>query len=307
MKSHGLKSGTRRKGSRVRGRGRSMEHQVPTNGDYLESASELGSRAAAELPSRPGPRPLLGAWPEIRARIRGAKELAVFLDFDGTLVNLRRRPGDVRVPQRVKRILQSLKEHSNVRLTIVSGRRLRDLQTMFGMEGVQTFGLHGAEEAGKKTTLSKPSRLALARAKREVRSQLGILPGIWLEDKVLSLAVHYREASAAIIREANIILLRILAPLSRNLSLLNGEKVWELLPREIAGKGATIQELLASRAGRTLAIYAGDDATDESAFAALPDQITVQVGNKKNTCARFVLENPAEVLRFLTRLEKELP
>jgi trehalose 6-phosphate phosphatase len=283
-----------------------MENQVPSNGGYLEAADALGPRATADSPLRHGPRPLFVAWPEIRTRIRAARELAVFLDFDGTLVNLRRRPGDVRVPHRVKRILQSLTQHSNVRLAIVSGRRLRDLQTMFGMEGVQTFGLHGAEKEGKKTTLSKPTRLALARAKREVRSQLGILPGIWLEDKILSLAVHYREATPAIVIEANVALLRILEPLSRNLSILNGEKVWEVLPREIAGKGATIQELLATRAGRTLAIYVGDDAADESAFAAIPDQITVQVGNKKDTCARFVLDNPAEVLHFLTRLEKEL-
>jgi trehalose 6-phosphate phosphatase len=230
----------------------------------------------------------------------------VFLDFDGTLVKLRRRPGDVRVPRRVKRVLESLVRHPNVFVAIVSGRRLRDLQTMFGLQGVHTFGLHGAEREGKKTALSKTTRRALARAKRDVRSQLGILPGIWLEDKILSLAVHYRGASPAIVREAHAALLRILAPLRRKLSTLSGEKVWEILPREIAGKGATIQELLATRAERALAIYAGDDAADESAFAAIPDQITVHVGKKSCTCAQFILHGPADVLRFLTRLEREL-
>jgi trehalose-phosphatase len=87
---------------------------------------------------------------------------------------------------------------------------------------------------------------------------------------------------------------------------MNGEKVWEILPREIAGKGATIRGLLAARAAGTLAIYVGDDAADELAFSAIPDQITVHVGKKTNTCARFLLQNPAEVLRFLTRVEREL-
>lgn len=255
----------------------------------------------------PDPRPLFTAWPEIRARVRGASQLAVLLDFDGTLVKLRHRPGDVRVPRRVERILQSLVGHPNVFVAIVSGRRLRDLQTMLAVRGVHTFGLHGAEREGKQTALSRSTRRALARAKRDVRSELGILPGIWLEDKILSLAVHYRGASPAIIREAHAALVKILAPLSPNLSVLSGEKVWEILPHEIAGKGAAIQELLGARAGQTLAIYAGDDAADELAFAAIPDQITVHVGKKPSTCARFIIPSPAEVLRFLTRLERELP
>jgi trehalose 6-phosphate phosphatase len=230
----------------------------------------------------------------------------VFLDFDGTLVRLRRRPIEVRVSRRIRRVLEGLARHSNVYVAIVSGRRLRDLQSLFGVERVHIFGLHGAEREGEKAALSRGSRRALGRAKREARLDLGIMPGIWLEDKVLGLAVHYRGASPTIVREAHAALLRVLAPLRRNLSIMDGEKVWEILPREIAGKGATIQELLGARAARTLAIYAGDDVADEQAFAAIPDQITVQVGKKNSSCARFFLENPAEVLRFLARLEREL-
>lgn len=252
------------------------------------------------------PRPLFGCWSEIRARIRGASHLAVFLDFDGTLVKLRRRPGDVRVPRQIKQVLERLARHPNASVAIVSGRRLREIQTMLGAQGVHTFGLHGAEREGRKTALSKTTRRTLAHAKREARARLGILPGIWLEDKILSLAVHYRGASAAIVRVAHAALLEILEPLRRNLSSMNGEKVWEILPREIAGKGATIRGLLATRAAGTLAIYVGDDAADELAFSAIPDQITVHVGKKTNTCARFLLQNPAEVLRFLTRVEREL-
>jgi trehalose-phosphatase len=197
---------------------------------------------------------LFSFWPEIGARVRAAREVAVLLDFDGTLVKLRRRPGDVRVPHRVTNILERLARHSNVFVAIVSGRMVRDLRTMVGVPGVHLFGLHGAEKEGKNPALRKTSRRALARAKRDVRSELGILPGIWLEDKVLSVAVHYRGASPAITREADGALLRILAPLQRNLCARSGEKVWEILPREIAGKSATIQWLLRARGGRTLAI-----------------------------------------------------
>jgi trehalose-phosphatase len=306
VKNPKLTSPARRKERRIRARV-SGEDQIKTARNYLQATARVVAARRAQPCSHSTPRPLFSSWPEVRARIRAARQLAVFLDFDGTLVKLRHRPGDVRVSRRIKRVLQRLARHSNVFVAIVSGRRLRDLQTMFGLQGVHTLGLHGAEREGKQPTLSRTTRRALARAKRDVRSQVGILPGIWLEDKILSLAVHYRGASPAIVREAHVTLLKILGPLRRNLSTMNGQKVWEILPREIAGKGATIQELLAGRAGRTLAIYAGDDAADESAFAAIPDQITVQVGRKKSTCARFHLPNPAEVLRFLTRLERELP
>jgi len=253
------------------------------------------------------PRHLLRCWPEIRSRLNSASRLAIFLDFDGTLVPFRRRPGDVRVPNRVKQILQRLARHRKVSLAIVSGRRIRDLQTVFAFDGLRCFGLHGAETGGGKPILPKKTRLALARAKREARVQLGVLPGIWLEDKVHSLAIHYRGASQAIIREGNAVLLNVLAPLRHSLVVLEGEKVWEILPRQFTGKGATVAALLSAMPRRTLAIYAGDDSTDESAFAALPDHITIHVGPRHGSRAQFELRNPAEVLRFLSRVEKELP
>jgi trehalose-phosphatase len=305
MKNRGARTTARRR----RKPARSGDFEVDRI-KIAEMSEEPGAGAIALVPPHPGapgnPRPLFRAWPEIRARIKAAKELAVFLDFDGTLVGLRRRPGDVRAPRSMTRVLESLARHENVLVAIVSGRRLRDLQGMFEAQGVHLIGLHGAESERKKTALSKTTRLALGHAKRDARSQLGILPGIWLEDKILSLAVHYRGASPAIVREAYATLLGILAPLHGNLSIMKGEKVWEILPREIGGKGAAIQELLAGRDGETLAIYAGDDAADEAAFAAIPDQITVQVGGKGGTCARYFLRSPAEVLRFLVRLEREL-
>lgn len=294
-----------RKGKRARA-GTFRRAEIKSIGEYLQPADQAVTRTPADTDERVDPKPLFRSWTEIRGRIQAAKELAVFLDFDGTLVGLRRRPGDVRVPRRIKRVLESLAGHENVFVAIVSGRRLRDLQTMFDVQGVHTFGLHGAESEGRKTALRKITRRALARTRRDVRSQLGILPGIWIEDKILSLAVHYRGASPAIVREADAALLRIVAPLRHNISAMSGEKVWEILPREIAGKGATVREVLADRDERALAIYAGDDTTDESAFAAIPDQITVKVGNKNKTCAQFFVRSPADVLRFLTRLEKEL-
>src|SRR5579863_728946 len=112
------------------------------------------------------PRSAFRAWPDIRARLRAAGQGAVLLDFDGTLVNLRRRPSDVRMPPRAKRILQRLVRHPNSFIAIVSGRRVRTLRSLFDVKGLHYFGLHGAERDGKSATLNKEARRALDAAKR---------------------------------------------------------------------------------------------------------------------------------------------
>jgi trehalose 6-phosphate phosphatase len=282
------------------------EHEKAGMDDHHHSPRRQAGRVI-EFHTRHVAQELLDSWPEIRARVRSARRLAVFLDFDGTLVMLRRRPADVRVPPQTMRILTRLAAHRKTLVAIVSGRRLRDIQALMPVAGLRYFGLHGAEREDSRAALGKRTRRALARAKREARAELGVLPGIWLEDKVLSLAVHYRGATPAFIREAETALLRLLAPLGGCLTVLKGEKVWEILPQEISGKGPTVRALLDGLTGSTVAIYIGDDDSDESAFAALPGQITVQVGKKRRTNAQFHLPGPLQVVRFLTRLEKEMP
>ena len=82
--------------------------------------------------------------------------------------------------------------------------------------------------------------------------------------------------------------------------------VWEVLPNEIRGKGGAVRDLLAEFPAGTPAIYIGDDGTDESAFCALGDQITIRVGTAQKSHAKYYVRDPAEVTRFLLRLEAEL-
>ena len=91
------------------------------------------------------------------------------------------------------------------------------------------------------------------------------------------------------------------------LRILNGKKVWEVLPREIGGKWGVVERVMREMPEGAGIIYIGDDETDEEAFRVLPDQITVAVGKRSGTRARYYLPSSASVLRFLARLEKELP
>lgn len=247
-------------------------------------------------------------WPEIRTRLRSANRCAVFLDFDGTLVKLRNRPGDVSVPLGVRRILDRLARNTKVLVAIVSGRRIENLRNLIAVDGVHYFGLHGAERDGETAALSRESAAALESAKQAAQQQLGVLPGVWIEDKGLTFSVHHRDANAATSEIAGAALAHLLEPWTNVLRVLHGSRVWEILPKEIPGKQAAVDYVLGGMPASTLVVYAGDDGTDEPAFAVLGNQITIRVGCTLHTetRARYCLPAPADVLRFLTRLEREL-
>jgi trehalose 6-phosphate phosphatase len=249
------------------------------------------------------PRYLFHAWEEIQNRIRHAQICALLLDFDGTLVRIQRRPWEVRVPQRTKRLLERLARNPRLFVAIVSGRRCQDLQTRIGIEALRYIGLHGAEADGKTIRISKRAGRILAAAKRDAQEQTASMRGIRIEDKGLSFAVHYREARTPVANAARSRLLELVGPLHQSLKVFEGAMVWEVLPHEIKGKGAAARTLLRKLPKGTPAIYIGDDGTDESAFRSLGDQITVRVGNAQGSYAKYYLRDPHEVTEFLWRLE----
>jgi trehalose 6-phosphate phosphatase len=269
----------------------------------VAKSSVLRKRSGSDRP----PVSAFRAWPEIRDRLRTAHRGAILLDFDGTLVDLRRRPSDVRVPAEARRILRRLVRHANLFIAIVSGRRVHNLRNLIYVEGLHYFGVHGAESDGKSAILDKKARLALERAKHAARVLLGTIEGIWIEDKRRSFSVHYRDADAVASRRGQSILFELLAPWGDALHVLNGSCVWEVLPIEIPGKSSVVEAVLNKLPASPTVVYIGDDSTDEMAFAVLQNQITVRVGHPPLTCARYFLRRPADVLRFLARLEKELP
>jgi trehalose-phosphatase len=127
-----------------------------------------------------------------------------------------------------------------------------------------------------------------------------------VEDKRMSVSVHTRGASRSQRRQAHDLLASTLRRCS-HLYVLPGSQVWEVLPRQIPGKGAAIREAVRRVRVPFLPIYIGDDTTDEPAFALLDRGITVKVGrSRRDTRARYWLASPAEVRGFIERLEGEL-
>src|ERR1700678_3074328 len=258
-------------------------------------------RPAKKKTSPLPPRYLFRAWDEIADQVGNAELCALLLDFDGALVKLQRRPSEVRVPQRTRRMLERLANNPKLFVAIVSGRRRQDLQTRIGVKTLRCIGLHGAEIEGRNTAVNKEAKKILALAKQGALKQIGPMRGMRIEDKGLSFAVHYRGTAAQVASDAKSCLLELVTPLRKSLKMFEGAMVWEVLPNEIQGKGAAARALLDELPQGTVAIYIGDDGTDESAFRTLSDQITVRVGMVPGSRAKYYLRNPAEVIRFLWR------
>ena len=253
-----------------------------------------------------GAKSLLRDIPRILARLRKARKSAVLLDCDGTLVPLKRHPSEVRVPVQVKKVLARLVRNPKLFVAIVSGRRVGDLKALLDVKGLHYFGLHGAEWSGGNARVAPATLSALDDAKQAARRSLQQWPGIWIEDKGLTFSVHYRQAKTAAVKPASLALARMLRPWGDAFHVLNGNRVWEVLPREVAGKSSAVLSILKDLPEGTLAMYMGDDGTDELAFEALESHLTVRVGDHRSTRAHYYVRTPSDVVRFLARLEREL-
>lgn len=249
--------------------------------------------------------------PEIEKKIRGRALLLMF-DFDGTLSPLAPAPGRARFPAPAKRELKKCSRFFPV--VIVSGRSLKDIENKAGVKNIAYSGNHGLEwKIGKKTgriLAAKKNAESLTAAEKKLEKILPAYPGALLENKNLSLAVHYRSLAPALVRGFKKDIARIIKPLCRSgrWRILKGKKVVELNPNSGWNKGKFILFVRRYFQNKTklkiLPVYAGDDATDEDAFRALKSGITIKIGQSKKSRANYYLKNPGQLAEFLSWLNK---
>lgn len=241
---------------------------------------------------------------EIEARTHSASLISLFLDFDGTLVPI---AGDPTVPQLDPGAADTLKllaSQDCLVTTIISGRAIEDLYTRIRLEGLIYAGNHGLEIFGRQFRFVEPAaaarREALERICEELALALRPLSGAIVEWKGLTASVHYRLAADA---DRARIEQTVYATTARNGALFRvnrGRKVFDIMPRTNWHKGAAVQWINGRLGGNELlTVYLGDDASDEDAFAVLPDAVTIKVGAAAPTCARYRLSGPAAVHEFL--------
>jgi trehalose 6-phosphate phosphatase len=193
---------------------------------------------------------------------------------------------------------------------VVSGRDLADLVPRVGVDGIAYAGNHGLEIAGPGYQFRDPGAVErmgeLAGVVGELAAELAAVAGAWVQDKGLSASVHYRQVSPELVPAVREAVERVVGPYLGRFVLRAGKMVVEVRPAVDWHKGRAVR-WLADRLGGGVAIFLGDDQTDEDAFAALPDGVTVLVGPDRPTAARYRVESPDEVARFLRWVAGALP
>lgn len=260
--------------------------------------------------SRNTPLHLLAHWETIAKRLTGKRNrftgVALFIDFDGTLVPIEQRPNLVRLANPTRNALQRLAKSKRAKVTIISGRRRSELLKFVPLAGIKFLGLYGSESA-KGISLSPPVRRAMRRVHTRLKKQLHTFPGVWIEDKRGSLSVHLLEAAPATRRLVTNELHTLIHPLQSELKLLENLRDAEILPSSMHDKGWTVSALLRqSSYSKLIPFYFGDDLSDEPAFAVVKRGYSVHIGCAPSTQANFFLRNPEEVTFFLTQLEESL-
>jgi trehalose 6-phosphate phosphatase len=244
---------------------------------------------------------------DIEAVLRKHRRILVFLDFDGTLTPIFDFPDQAVMLPETRATLKRLGEIGTFAITIVSGRALSDIRERVGLANLTYAGNHGLEIWGEDLHFVQPEAVQrikiLGEFSRRLRDCLRHIPGVEVENKVLTTSVHFRRAARSSLDEIRKTVHAELAFSERIFSVTRGLQVIEVRPRVDWNKGTAvrwIQQVCGS--ANTLSLYVGDDATDEDAFAALPDGITVRVGHAKGTAARYYLDDQRSVTHFLSWL-----
>lgn len=257
---------------------------------------------------------LFSEWDSIKKEIE-TRYVYLFLDCDGTLAPIADTPDKASIPQKTKESLTALSRLENLRLAIISGRSLTDIKTIVGLTRIIYVGNHGLEVEDEGVTsrwkVSPSYKKDLEDIKARLIHEYDAMPGIFVEDKDLSLSLHYRMAGIDEVK-VRAIFHKVVDPYkaSGKIAVMHGKKVSEIRPAMGWDKGKIVKWLLARERlavmdENIIAVYVGDDQTDEKAFKALEDNgISVMVGKILSSSAKYYVDDTDEVYKLLTMILK---
>jgi trehalose 6-phosphate phosphatase len=240
--------------------------------------------------------------------IHNLRECAILLDVDGTIVDLAPTPQEVLIPSSLRHVLSRLQARTDGAVALVSGRSVKDLDLIFAPLRLTMVGGHGAElrrvNHGQRVG-PEPAPLDVT-LKRELAAIGQAEPGILVEDKGYSLALHYRLApqKEQFIRSE---VARICADApSGSVEILPGKAVIEI-KRAGFSKASGVRMLMTYPpfAGRR-PVFIGDDTTDDCVFAIMPELngLAISVGRKVPGVTNY-FDTPGSVRAWLERLAAE--
>lgn len=237
-----------------------------------------------------------------------AKRILVATDFDGTLCPITDSPSNVVIPPVILEILGQLSLSQSVAVTLISGRALDDLIRRVPLQ-IILAGNYGLAVRGPALSFEHPGarkiRPQLAEACRQLSRVVAVWKGAWVEDKMLTAAVHYRNVDwsehYALMRTVR----HCMGQYSALFGMRAGRKVIEIIPRIGWDKGSClgwVRHKLNMEGDGCICI--GDDPTDESMFIANANQLNIKVGPMRHTVARYHVADVFEVAAVLAHVEQ---
>ena len=238
------------------------------------------------------------------ARLMGRQRVLLAFDFDGTLAPIVARPDDARVSVAIARRLQLLSLRCPV--AVITGRSIADVRSRLGFAPAYLVGNHGAEGLD---WVPSGQGMEIMLARIELQAQALKAAGVQIENKALSLALHYRLARD---RDAALRAIDALVDsLPADLCTFGGKCVVNVVSKDAPDKGAAALALLRISDCDTL-LFVGDDVNDEAVFEqARDDWLTVRIGRADGggasaSHAMFFLDTHSEMGALLDRVQHVL-
>lgn len=240
------------------------------------------------------------AWNDVAATIESGEPILVGLDLDGTLAEIVDHPSRTRVTPRMLRLLDECARAPRIRVAIVSARSTAAIRRLIPTRGLLRVGQYGLEghvapSSGRKTAIRAAATTLADHARRETSE----IPGVWVESKGFSIAIHDRRVPPRFQRKLHGVIRSLEADARGSaFHLVPGERVYEFVPNGF-DKGTALRGLI--RIVRPAAtLYFGDSRADEPAFRVLgPRDVPVRVGPGR-TDAPFRVDGPGDVARALS-------
>jgi trehalose 6-phosphate phosphatase len=228
--------------------------------------------------------------------------VALFLDVDGTLLEIAATPAAVRVPAALRNTLQLAAKREDGALALISGRTIAEVDRLFAPLVLPASGQHGVEIRDGEGNVSMPDIEAgqLDTAREVIRELVRHYKGMLLEDKGSALAVHFRQAPQYE-RAAMEVMAELAHQLRDHFVLRDGKHVIELTPRGYSKRGAIEYFMRQAPFAGRIPLFIGDDVTDEEGFEAVNalGGYSVRVGDLAATAARFRFSSVSTVIAWL--------
>jgi trehalose 6-phosphate phosphatase len=244
---------------------------------------------------------------EVTSRTRRA----FFLDYDGTLTPIVEDPKRASLSSKYRKVIDSLLRNEKNFVCIISGRAIEQLEGFIRLKGLVLAGNHGMEIAGPDILYVNDGALRAKALLTEIAHTLKVklrdFEGILVEDKGLTVSVHYRMLAPSQHAQLKEFFYREMERFSTSKTVVvtGGKRVLEVRPNVVWDKGSAVKWLLGTvskdLSEKPYPIYMGDDETDEDAFRALKHRgLTVLVSSQgRESKAAYFVRDVDEVYQFL--------